>query len=134
MKIYTATKKYNSSINVGMILVNNENNICFESNFCVTSDKESDGHLMGIWRALSVIKNRGKNVDRQDIVCILPKDLKGWIDLRLREDRYTQHLKRMLNIEIILKDINDEDKLYLNVAEQQCNKNNIKLVKNNDGR
>jgi len=134
MKICTVTKKHNTGINVGMILINDEDRVCFESNFCVTSDRESDGHLMGIWRALSVIKNRGKNVDHQDIVCILPKDLKGWIDLRLREDRYTQHLKRMLNIEIISKDINDEDKLYLNVAEQQCNKNNIKPVKNNNGR
>ena len=134
MKIYTITKKYNTGINVGMILTNDENKVCFESNFRVTSDKESDGHLMGIWRALSVIKNRGKNIDRQDIVCILPKDLKGWIDLRLREDRYTQHLKRMLNIEIITNNAKEEDNTYLKLAEQQCNKNIIKPIKNNEGR
>ena len=134
MKIYTVAKKHNTNINVGMILINDENKVCFESNFGVTSDKESDGHLMGIWRALSVIKNRGKNIDRQDIVCILPKDLKGWIDLRLREDRYTQHLKRILNIEIITSNAKKEDNIYLKLAEQQCNKNIIKPIKNNEGR
>lgn len=134
MKICTVTKKHNTGINVGMILINNEDKVCFESNFCVTSDRESDGHLMGIWRALSVIKNRGKNADRQDIVCILPKDLKGWIDLRLREDRYTQHLKRMLNVEIITSNAKEEDNIYLKLAEQECNKSIVKPIKNNEGR
>ena len=133
MKIYTVTKKSKIGINVGMVLVNNYEEVCFDSHFNVTSDLETEGHLMGINRALSVIKNREKYQECKDIICVLPDDLKGWIDLRIREDRYMQHFRRMLNINIVTKGVSNNDQKFINLAKQKCDL--IKQIsKNNGGR
>ena len=118
MKIYTAAKKRSDCIDVGVVLVNSENTICLASGFRVADNKEYEGHLMGIRRGLSYIKNVKPEYLVDDVHCIFSSEDRDWINLRIREDRYMRNLKKYLHINIDTKTPLDEDKKYLDFAHK----------------
>ena len=126
MKIYTVARKCCDGIDVGVVLRNNNDEICLKSGFKVADFKEYEGHLMGIRRGLSYIKNvKPQNLD-EDVICIFSSKDSEWINLRLKEDRYIRTLKKYLHINIDTKEPTKDDEQYLNIANTYSKSYGIK--------
>lgn len=120
LKIYTAINKHYTSNDVGIVMLNENNEIYFQSAFRVVNTEESEGHIFGIKRALSFIKNvRFNNKTDNKIICIFSTDEERWINLRLEEDRYIRNIKKLLNINLSTKQATKEDEKNLLLAKQQ---------------
>lgn len=132
LKIYTAIKKHYTNTDVGVTLFNENNELYFQSAFKIVNTEESEGHISGIKRALSYMKNIRPTYKIEDVECIFSSKEKRWIDLRIYEDRYIYHIRKILGINISTKEAEDKDKHNLMITEQQflLNPNFIKSNEN----
>ena len=126
MKIYTFVSTHHDNSNVGVILLGDHNQIYLQKGFKITNTEESEGHMDGIKRALSFVKNMKPLYAKKDAECIFVSKEKNLIDLRLISDTYVNFVKNKLNIKIITKEPNESDKYYLMQARQCC------LIKHGD--
>ena len=120
MKIYTFVSKYYNDSNVGVILLGDHNQIYLQKGFKITTAEESEGHIAGIKRALSFVKNMKPLYAKNDAECIFISKEKSFIDLKLNTDEYINFIKKELNIKVITKELNENDKYYLMQARQCC--------------
>ena len=120
MKIYTFVSKYYNDSNVGVILLGDHNQIYLQKGFKITNTEESEGHIAGIKRALSFVKNMKPLYAKNDAECIFISKEKSFIDLKLNTDEYINFIKKELNIKVITKELNENDKYYLMQARQYC--------------
>ena len=130
LKIYTTVQKHYNNSDVGVMMFSNDD-LCFQSAFKVVNTEEAEGHLFGIKRALSYIKNIRPTYKLENIEFVFKSDEKRWIDLRIREDRYIRNVKHLLNVNISIKEPTTEDYKKLKLTEQQYL---LQSKNNNEGR
>ena len=82
--------------------------------------EESEGHMAGIKRALSFVKNMKPLYAKNDAECIFVSKEKRFVDLRLISDTYINLVKKELSIQVTTKEPNDNDKYCLMLARQSC--------------
>lgn len=120
MKIYTFVSTHYNNSDVGVILLGDHNQIYLQKGFKIINTEESEGHIDGIKRALSFVKNMKPLYAKKDAECILVSKEKNLIDLRLTSDTYVNFIKNKLNIKITTKEPDENDKYYLMQARQCC--------------
>jgi len=120
MKIYTFVSKHYNDSDVGVILLGDYNQIYLQKGFKIVNTEESEGHIAGIKRALSFVKNMKPLYAKNDAECIFVSKEKHFVDLRLISDTYINFIKKELNIKVITKELNENDKYYLMQARQCC--------------
>lgn len=132
LKIYTATQKHYNGTDVGVTMFTENNEMCFQSAFKIVNTEESEGHLSGIKRALSFMKNVRSTYNISDAVCIFSSEESRWVDLRIKEDGYIRNIRHMLGINLSTKEPTEEDKKNLMITQKQY----LLMYKNlgNDGR
>ena len=120
MKIYTFVSKHYNDSDIGVVLLGDHNQIYLQKGFKIVNTEESEGHIAGIKRALSFVKNMKPLYAKNDAECIFVNKEKHFVDLRLISDTYINLVKKELNIQVTTKEPNNNDKYYLMLARQSC--------------
>ena len=126
IKLYISARKCPNNVDVGIVLLDKDE-ISLKTNFKVADLKEVEGYLMGIRRGLSYIKNTKQPQLNNNMICIFASNEQSWINLRIREDRYIQLIRKKLHINLSIREPIEEDIANLKLAKQQyISKYNLK--------
>jgi hypothetical protein len=121
MKIYTFVSTHYNNSDVGVILLGDHNQIYLQKGFKITNTEESEGHIDGIKRALSFVKNMKPLYAKEDAQCIFECDERAWTQTYLDKDPYTRMVRKALNINVEVSDnVESKDKYYLNIARNSA--------------
>ena len=119
MKIYTDINKHFNNTDVGVVLLSDKNDIYLQTAFRISNPEDFEGHIAGIKRALSFVKNVKPLYAKEDVQCIFNSTERNWVDTRLATDTYIKQIKNSLNIKVFTEKPTEEDNYYLMIARQQ---------------
>lgn len=119
MKVYTSLGKSYNNTHVGVVLLSDRNDIYMTSNMSIQNTEDSEGHIAGIKRALSFVKNMKPLYAKNDLECIFESNEKQWVQSRLDEDLFINRTKESLGININIVEPTEQDQYYLRIAKQQ---------------
>lgn len=120
MKVYTTTAKFYNHTQVYSILLSDKGDTYMQTAFMINNTEEFEGHVAGIKRALSFVKNMKPLYAKNDMECIFDSQEKNFVQSKLENDLYVKRIKQELGINInITEPKTSEDKQYLQYAKRQ---------------
>lgn len=127
MKIYTDVNKFYNRLNVGIVLLGDHNQIYLEDAIQICEEEEYKGHVIGIERAISFVKNMKPLYAKKDAECIFNSNESNWVQTKINSNIYLNRFKETTGISIDIKKPSDEDNYYLMIAR---NKSKFKYENN----
>ena len=117
MKIYTDINKHFNNTDVGVVLLSDKNDIYLQTAFRISNPEDFEGHIAGIKRALSFVKNMEPLYAKNDAEAIFECNERNFVANALRKDPYVKMINKRLGINVnIVEPRFVNDNYYLTIA------------------